>query len=206
MQWYPKGNSSIMNSQLHIFSPPPSIPSIALILLISMFSLLLCFEIQFFRYFFLPRKEMKGSMHNWFQDAVSHFFPGVQRGTRSHFNHNTKYYISAKFHVCMTNHTIPPNFCHLLPLYHSYLLGDLREKIWISCNVFSIKFAVIWVIAKLCIVCQTRIITKTKQLIRKISWILWRSPLFQLLFLATRLTKESSFDWFKSHSPLFKSQ
>ena len=31
---------------------------------------------------------------------------------------------------------------------------------------------------------------------------LWQSPLFQLLFLATRLTKESSFDWFKSHSSL----
>ena len=74
------------------------------------------------------------------------------------------------------------------------------------CNVFSIKFAIIWVIAELCTVCQTRIITKTKQLIRKISWILWRSPLFQLLFLATRLTKEPSFDWFKSHSPLFESQ
>ena len=26
----------------------------------------------------------------------------------------------------------------------------------------------------------------------------------QLLFLATRSTKESSFDWFKLHSPLFK--
>ena len=35
---------------------------------------------------------------------------------------------------------------------------------------------------------------------------LWRSSLFLLLFLATHLTKESSFDWFKSHSPLFKSQ
>ena len=28
--------------------------------------------------------------------------------------------------------------------------------------------------------------------------------LFQLLFLATRSTKESSFDWLKLHSPLFK--
>ena len=36
--------------------------------------------------------------------------------------------------------------------------------------------------------------------------ILWRSPLFQLLFLATHSTKESSFDWFKLHSPLLKSQ
>ena len=71
---------------------------------------------------------------------------------------------------------------------------------------FSIKLAVIWVIAQLCTVCETRVITKTKQLVRKISWILWRSPLFQLLFLATRLTKESSFDWFKSHYSLFKSQ
>ena len=35
---------------------------------------------------------------------------------------------------------------------------------------------------------------------------LWPSPLIQLLFLATRLTKELSFDWFKSHSPLFESQ
>ena len=38
-------------------------------------------------------------------------------------------------------------------------------------------------------------ITKTKQLIKKISRILWRSPLFKLLFLATRSTK---------HSPLLK--
>ena len=32
MQWYPKGNSSIMNTQPHRLSPPPSIPSIALII------------------------------------------------------------------------------------------------------------------------------------------------------------------------------
>ena len=68
------------------------------------------------------------------------------------------------------------------------------------------KCAVIWVIAELCTVCQNRVITKTKQLIRKVSWILWRWPLFQLLFLATRLTKQPSFDWLKSHSPLFESQ
>ena len=76
----------------------------------------------------------------------------------------------------------------------------------VSWNVFSIKWALIWVIAKLCTVFQTGVITKTKQLIGKIQWILWRSLLFQLLFLATRSTKESSFDWFKLHSPLFKSQ
>ena len=35
---------------------------------------------------------------------------------------------------------------------------------------------------------------------------LWRSPLFQLLFLAYRLTKESPFDWFNLHSSLFESQ
>ena len=46
-----------------------------------------------------------------------------------------------------------------------------------------------------------RIITKTKQLIKKISWIFWLSPWFQLLFLVTHLTKESLFGWFKSHSP-----
>ena len=74
----------------------------------------------------------------------------------------------------------------------------------VSWNVLSIKWALIWVIAELCTVFQTRVITKAKQLIRKISWILWRSPLFQLLFLATRSTKESSFDLFKLHSPLFK--
>ena len=68
----------------------------------------------------------------------------------------------------------------------------------VSCNVFfSIKWALISVIVELCSAFQTRVITKTKQLFRKISWILWRSPLFQLLFLATRSTKESSFDWFK---------
>ena len=32
IQWYPMGNSSVMNSQPHKFSPPPSIPSIALII------------------------------------------------------------------------------------------------------------------------------------------------------------------------------
>ena len=86
------------------------------------------------------------------------------------------------------------------------LLNHLKQGCYhgtVSCNVSSIECALI---AKLCTVCQTRFITKTKQLIRRISWILWRSPLFQLLFLATHLTKESSFDWFKSHSPLFKSQ
>ena len=74
----------------------------------------------------------------------------------------------------------------------------------VSCNVFSIQWALIWVIDELCSVLQTRVITKTKQLIRKISWILWRSPLFQLLFLATRSTKESSLHWFELHFPLFK--
>ena len=44
---------------------------------------------------------------------------------------------------------------------------------------------------------------KTKQLIRKILEMMWRSPLFLLLFLTTRSTKESTFDWFKSHSSLF---
>ena len=33
--------------------------------------------------------------------------------------------------------------------------------------------------------------------------IMWRSPLFPVLFLATHSTKESTFEWFKSHSPLF---
>ena len=40
----------------------------------------------------------------------------------------------------------------------------------------------------------------------KISWILWWSQLSQLLFLATRVRKESPFDWFKSHFLLCKSQ
>ena len=62
-----------------------------------------------------------------------------------------------------------------------------------SCNVFSIKFAVIWVIAELCTVCQTKVTTKTKQS-GIFQEFLWRSPLFQLFFLVTRLTKELSFD------------
>ena len=79
------------------------------------------------------------------------------------------------------------------------LLNHLKQRLPpgnSQLHVISIKFAVIWVISELCTVCQTRIITKTKQLIRKISWILWRSPLFQLLFLATRLTKDPFFVWF----------
>ena len=73
-------------------------------------------EIKLFRHFYLPRKDLKASMHNWFKDAISHFFQGIQLGTTSYFNNNTKYYISAKFHACLRNRTILPKFCHL-PVY-----------------------------------------------------------------------------------------
>ena len=55
------------------------------------------------------------------------------------------------------------------------------------------------VIRGVCTVFQTKVITKIIQLIWKISGILWRSPLFPLLFSVTHSTKESSFDWFKLH-------
>ena len=61
---------------------------------------------------------MKAGMH---EDAVSHFFSGIQLGTKSNFNNDTKYYISAKFHVCMTNHTILPNFCQFAALLNHWL-------------------------------------------------------------------------------------
>ena len=50
MQWYPKGNSSIMNSQPHIFSPPPSIPSIALIFTMGVHWIICCYEEMFTEY------------------------------------------------------------------------------------------------------------------------------------------------------------
>ena len=54
----------------------------------------------------------------------------------------------------------------------------------------------------MCTVFQTKVIARTKQFIMTIWWVLWRPPLFLVLFLATRLTKESKFDWFKLSSPL----
>ena len=63
-----------------------------------------------------------------------------------------------------------------------------------SCSVFSSKLAVTLVSTELCTVFETEILIRTKQLIRKI----------QLLFLATRSTKESTFDWFKSQPPLLQ--
>ena len=40
-------------------------------------------------------------------------------------------------------------------------------------------------------------------MIKKTLVILWRSPLYPLLFLAAHSTKEPAFDWFESHSTLF---
>ena len=76
---------------------------------------------------------------------------------------------------------------------------------------FFIQFAVIWTIAELCPVDQTEVIMvmvimKTKQLIWKMSWILWQSPLFYYCSWPLVQKRELTVDWFKSQFSLFWSQ
>ena len=46
-----------------------------------------------------------------FRGSFAPFF--FSTSLKKNILNNTKYYISAKFHACMTNRTILPNFCHL---------------------------------------------------------------------------------------------